>query len=400
MTKFGYALIGIIVLILLGAGYFFFTYKSTSIPEDKPIDTEEDSLPLTLPDSFQISVFAKDLPGARVMAFDPKGAILVSQTSEGKITALPFGSDGKAGEAKVVIDNLNKPHGMTFRCLDVDNPTKCEFYIAEENALSLYDYDENTKKATNRRKLLDLPTSGGGGHFTRTIIFLASPNENTLLISVGSSCNVCNEDEERGATILSYNVVTKKSEIYAKGLRNSVFMELHPVSGQVYATEMGRDGLGDDIPPDEINVIEKGRNYGWPTCYGKNIHDTDFDKNTYIRNPCQEPLETKSFIDLQAHSAPLGLAFAPEEGWSEEYWFNMFVAFHGSWNRSEPTGYKVVRVKMNAKGEYLGIEDFITGWLRPDGTKFGRPVDIKILPGGTMFISDDGAGAVYKVTRK
>ncbi len=166
---------------------------------------------------------------------------------------------------------------------------------------------------------------------------------------------------------------------------------------------MGRDNLGDNIPPDEINIIEQKnnqpQNYGWPNCYGKNIHDDVFDKNTYIRNPCMAPFETPSFIDLQAHSAPLGLSFVPEEGWPEEYWYNLLVAYHGSWNRSAATGYKIVRLKMNAKGEYLGTEDFITGWLKDNDTKAGRPVDIKVLSGGTAYITDDSSGVIYRLYR-
>jgi glucose/arabinose dehydrogenase len=110
-------------------------------------------------------------------------------------------------------------------------------------------------------------------------------------------------------------------------------------------------------------------------------------------------LETPSHIDLQAHSAPLGLAFIPEEGWPEDYWFNALVAYHGSWNRSEPTGYKIVRIKLDDKGNYVSIEDFITGWLKADGTKVGRPVDIKVLPGGIAYISDDSAGVIYRLQR-
>ena len=112
-----------------------------------------------------------------------------------------------------------------------------------------------------------------------------------------------------------------------------------------------------------------------------------------------EPFETPSFIDLQAHSAPLGLAFIPEEGWDEEYWYNLLVAYHGSWNRTVPTGYKIVRIKMNAKGEYLGTEDFITGWLTKNGEKIGRPVDIKVFSGGVAYISDDDAGMIYRLSR-
>ena len=195
---------------------------------------------------------------------------------------------------------------------------------------------------------------------------------------------------------------------YARGLRNAVFFTWSYVDGRMWATEMGRDYLGDYLPPDEINIISlstpkvSGRNsipnFGWPTCYGKNIHDTDFDKNTYIRNPCMEPFEAPSYIDLPAHSAPLGLAFVPEEGWPQEYWYNLFVSYHGSWNRTVPDGYKVVRMKLDAKGNYLGVEDFITGWLTPDNQALGRPVDILVQPGGMMYISDDKAGVIYRVT--
>jgi hypothetical protein len=171
-------------------------------------------------------------------------------------------------------------------------------------------------------------------------------------------------------------------------------MNLHPVTGEVWATEMGRDWLGDDLPPDEINIIGEGRDYGWPICYGKNIHDAEFDKKVYARDPCAD--KTPSFIDIPAHSAPLGLAFFPEEGWPEEYWHDLLVAYHGSWNRSVPTGYKIVRYHLDSRGNYLGEEDFITGWLTPAGA-VGRPVDILIQPGGKLYISDDRAGLIYKV---
>jgi glucose/arabinose dehydrogenase len=395
-------LILFIVVVLAGLVglYFLNKYKTFNIPGQTTINTNE-TLPFSLPQGFEMSIFALGLENARVIAFDPGGTMLVSQPGEGKISALPDeNSDSKADGIIITAENLDTPHGMAFRCPSVENPTQCEFYVAEKSALSVFDYNAETHQATNKRKLLDLPAGSIGTHFTRTLLFMPSPNENTLLISVGSSCNVCTEEDERRASVISYNVVSKTSETFAKGLRNSVFMEIHPVTGAIWATEMGRDGLGDDVPPDEINILERGKNYGWPICYGKNIHDTDFDKNTYIRNPCQDPFETPSLIDIQAHSAPLGLAFFPEEGWPEEYWFDALVAYHGSWNRSEPTGYKIVRMDLDDKGNYFGVKDFITGFLRPDGARIGRPVDIKIFPGGKIYISDDGAGIIYQVVRR
>jgi glucose/arabinose dehydrogenase len=349
-----------------------------------------------------MSLYAKGLPGARVIAFDPNGVILVSQPSEGKISALVDENyDGVAEKNVTVVDGLNVPHGLAFRCTEVKptgNPeTTCQLYVAEKSVLAVFDYNAQYMKATNKKKLLDLPGGSIGLHSTRSLLFKGAPDQDTLLISVGSSCNVCSESDVQRASVIAYNVVTGKSEQYAKGLRNSVFMNLHPVTGAVWATEMGRDGLGDEIPPDEINIVEQSKNYGWPICYGQNIHDTAYDKNTYIRNPCMTPFEVPAKIDLPAHSAPLGIAFIPEEGWEESYWYNALVAYHGSWNRSTPTGYKIVRVKLDAQGQSAGIEDFITGWLKTDGTKIGRPADIKVMPGGTIYISDDSAGVVYKV---
>jgi glucose/arabinose dehydrogenase len=187
----------------------------------------------------------------------------------------------------------------------------------------------------------------------------------------------------------------------AKGLRNSVFFTWNNQDGKIWAADMGRDLLGDNIPPDEINIIDPAAtstaDYGWPVCYGKNIHDTQFDKNTYIRNPCLEPFEKPSHIDLQAHSAPLGLAFVSSTyGWPQDYTGNLLVAFHGSWNRSIPTGYKVVRLILDKNGGFVRQDDFITGWL--EGNKaIGRPVGLTYDKNGRLYISDDKTGIIYRV---
>lgn len=184
---------------------------------------------------------------------------------------------------------------------------------------------------------------------------------------------------------------------YARGLRNAVFFAWQPVTGQLWATEMGRDLLGDDLPPDEVNIVTEARNYGWPNCYGKNVHDGDFDKNVYIRNPCDEPFEAASHIDLPAHSAPLGLAFVPEDSsWPQEYQYNLIIAYHGSWNRTIPDGYKLVRAIFDANGQFIKLEDFITGWLVNKEAALGRPVDVKFFNGG-LYVSDDKAGVIYRI---
>lgn len=375
------------------------TDNDTSTTDDELSKVE--SLPgFTLPAGFALRIFAKNVPDARVIEMDPKGRILVSQTGEGKITAFTNNDgDAESDDRKVLASGLNNPHGLAFKCDASTQGEKCFLYVAESDALSRYLYDAEALSLGKKEKLMSMATSSSGGHFTRSLLFLPSPNENVLLVSVGSSCNVCDEKDNDRASVLSYNVTTGKKAVYAKGLRNATFMALNPVSGKAYATEMGRDNLGDNIPPDEVNILEKNKNYGWPVCYGKNIHDEEFDKKVYIRNPCMEPFETPSFVDLQAHSAPLGLSFVLEEGWPEEYRYDLLVAYHGSWNRSVPTGYKIVRLKMSASGKYSGTEDFITGWLKTDGSKTGRPVDIKVFSRGVAYISDDSAGVVYKLFR-
>ncbi|MEK7584704.1 MAG: PQQ-dependent sugar dehydrogenase, partial [Patescibacteria group bacterium] len=299
-----------------------------------------------------------------------------------------------------------KPHGLAMYCPpDTVEPSTdaCRLYIAEEHQVVRYMLDPATGAAIRGEKIIDLPA--GGRHTSRTLMFL----DERLLISIGSSCDVCVESNPWRGSIIAVDPDGGNPEIFASGLRNAVFMARHPVDGSVWATEMGRDHLGDNLPPDEINLVEKGKSYGWPLCYGQNIHDAEFDKNTYIRNPCMSPFETPSRIDLPAHSAPLGIAFFPEEGWPEEYWYNALVAYHGSWNRTEPTGYKIARYRLDASGMPLKgatrltsqpvppEDDFITGWLTDEGA-LGRPVDILIESGGTLYVSDDKAGVIYRIT--
>lgn len=346
--------------------------------------TTSESSPLHIPKGFSVSIFAKDLGDPRVLLNDGN-ALIASIPSQGKIVALiDKNDDGKSDETKVVVEGLNRPHGIAIECAK----DGCKLYVAEEDKLVRYDYWDRT--ATNRKIIASLPK--GGNHVTRSIL----AQGRKMLVSVGSSCNACQETDPNRAKILEIDIVTGEVKTFATGLRNAVFMAINPRSGDIWATEMGRDFLGDNLPPDEINIIKEGANYGWPICYGKNIHDTKFDKNTYFRNPCMEPFETPSYIDIPAHSAPLGLAFIPDN-WPTEYRNDLLVAYHGSWNRSVPTGYKIVRYRLNDRGEYEGVEDFITGWLTKDGSALGRPADIAIADNGATYISDDKAGVIYRL---
>ena len=350
------------------------------------------AMPLKLPSGFSISVFARGLGSPRVMIMDPGGTLLASIPSRGSVVALPDkNGDGFADAVVTVVDGLNRPHGLAFRC-----DPKCRLYIAEEDEVNVYSYDSLSMKAVKEKRIAYLPN--GGGHVTRTLLFMSAPKDDRLLISVGSSCNVCREDDWRRAKILAVPAGGGEPRPFASGLRNSVFMAVNPKTEKIWATEMGRDFLGDNLPPDEINVIEDGRNYGWPFCFGKNIHDSDFDPDNRVQ--CRIPETYPSYIDVPAHSAPLGLAFFPANGWPEEYRNDLLVSYHGSWNRSAPTGYKIVRYRFGGDGRYLGVEDFASGWLTKAGRALGRPVDIVIRPDGTIFVSDDKAGIIYLISLK
>jgi len=410
-----YVLGGVLAVALVVGGYVTYQYVKFNPPafliklftatKPAPELPAGPRAPLTVPEGFEATIFARDIKGARVMVRDQKGAMLVSQTSEGKVVALPdLNGDGQADQVVEVLSGLKQPHGLAVICPYSGNTSAdqdaCVLYVAETGELKAYAYDADTYKATYQKTLATFPT--GSGHFTRTL--LPTPDQKALLVSVGSSCNACDEESPLRATIQELDLATGRMTTVATGLRNSVFMAHHPVTGELWATENGRDILGDDIPPDEINIIKQSGNYGWPICYGQKVHDTDYDRKQYIRDPCADTVP--AHVDLPAHVAALGLAFVPEEGWPEDYWHDALVAYHGSWNRSEPAGYKVVRIDfLNPEGTLRQdqfTEDFMTGFL-PEGGRgasdaIGRPVAVMAEPGGTVYISDDRAGAIYKVS--
>jgi glucose/arabinose dehydrogenase len=346
---------------------------------------------LKAPPGFHISVFARDVDSARMMIFSPGGVLLVSEAGEGKVVALPDPKQtGKAERIVTLLHGLNEPHGLAFN--------EGKLYVAENDKLRRYDWDEASLRATNPKTLTELPT--GGGHSTRTIVF----HNGKMYISAGSSCNVCIEKDPRRATVMEFNLDGSGQKIFAKGLRNAVGLAVNPQTNTVWATVNGRDWLGDDLPPETIYDLGKdGGDGGWPYCYGDRVADSNFARSgeTPGEDRCKNVLEPK--VQMQAHSAPLGLAFYEGTQFPAEYRNNIFVAFHGSWNRSIPTGYKVVRVKLDEKGQPMGgAEDFITGWLAPGETKknrwMGRPVGIVFGSDGAMYLSDDSGGVVYRIT--
>jgi glucose/arabinose dehydrogenase len=340
---------------------------------------------LKLPPGFHIEVFAH-APHARQMAFSPGGVLLVTDMSDGTVLAFPDPRHtGHAERTVTVLSGLNAPHGIAFH--------NGKLYVTEINAVQRYDWDESQLRAGNPQKLAELPGSGGG-HSTRTILFA----NGKMYVAVGSSCNVCEEDDKRRAAVIEFNEDGSGQRIFASGLRNAVGLTLNPKTNTIWATDNGRDWLGDDLPPEEVNDLgSAGGNFGWPYCYGDRVPDGSESANY----DCSKTVAPR--VMMQAHSAPLGLLFYDGSMFPPEYRGNLFVTFHGSWNRSVPTGYKVVRIKFNAKGEPEGPpEDFISGWIRPAETRkglwMGRPVGLVVGPDGVMYVSDDAAGVVYRVT--
>jgi len=336
---------------------------------------------LTVPPGFAIDVFADRVGSVRFMAVDPAGTLLVSEPSRGRVLALPDrNGDGKADAVHTVVEGLDQPHGLAFR--------DGALYIAETGRVQRFRYDPAAMKAAKPAVVVQsLPA--GGGHWTRTVVFGPAGH---MYVSVGSSCNVCRESDRRRAVILRYNADGSGERIFAWGLRNAVGLAVQPGTGVLWATVNERDWRGDDVPPDYVTEVKEGTFHGWPDCMvvgGKAMPDDRFAKGAR----CDRV--TPPTVEIQAHSAPIGLVFYTGTQFPAEYRDSLFVAYRGSWNRSVPTGYKVVRIRFR-DGRPAGVEDFATGWL--DGaSSWGRPVDLIVGRDGALYLSDQGAGRIYRI---
>jgi glucose/arabinose dehydrogenase len=246
-----------------------------------------------------------------------------------------------------------------------------------------------TLKASGKTTLIpNLPTSGQ--HTTRTV--LLGP-DGRIYVAIGSTCNVCDESDAHRAAVWVYQPDGSGGKLYAKGLRNAVGLAVNPWNKQIWATNNGRDLLGDDTPPEPVYALQDGGDYGWPRCNAGDLIDPDYGKP----GACDDVVQP--LVKMQAHSAPLGLAFyqaSQGEGFPAAY-RGLFIAFHGSWNRSVPTGYKVIFVLLNDRGVVSATpRDFATGWL-VSGKASGRPVGLTVGPDGALYVSDDSGGRIYRI---
>jgi glucose/arabinose dehydrogenase len=337
---------------------------------------------LKLPPGFHIGIFASGLSGPRMMALSPDGRLFVTEMEGGRVTIFPDTRGmGKADAHITYASGLNHPHGIVFH--------NGYLYIAETTRVIRYKFSPGDISAPRSETIISgIPTQG---HFTRTITF--GPKDGKLYLSVGSSMNVGIERNPLRAAITRYNADGTGRETFASGIRNAVGLAWNPSTGDLWATINGRDYLGDNLPPDEVTIIRKGGFYGWPYAYGDRVPDPEYGR----MSPAKVRETIPPTIPIQAHSAPLGLAFYTGSMFPAEYRGNLFVAYHGSWNRSTPTGYKVVRFVIQ-NGKPVGDQhDFITGWLQ-GGNAWGRPVGILEGKHGELYITDDTGGRVYRVT--
>lgn len=346
---------------------------------------------LNLPENFEISVFAVGLTKPRFFVVDPNNNLFVTDISQGKLFFIPDNNqDGVADNIVEVDSGLRNPHGIDIFENDV--------YVAEEHQVVVYRaVNEDGTYFTKEILITGLPQVGN--HVTRTIRI--GPDEK-IYLTVGSSCNICEEDDSRRAAMLRYNLDGTGEEIIAEGLRNTVGFDFEFTNDEdifkIWSVDNGRDLIGDDLPPEEVNVIEDGKHYGWPFCYGRKTVNPEYENER--EDFCINETENPAYI-MQAHSAPLDIRFIPSETDKQSVLFprslkdNIFISFHGSWNRTVPTGYKVITI--DTSDEEDNITDFITGWLQEDGEIWGRPVGLGFDLDGSMFITDDKEGVIYKV---
>ena len=368
------------IILVVGGGILYSNFRRQV--DLTGVVARGDETPIQLPPGFTAQIFAQDLNGPRFITFSPEGVLYVADRGKDRVVALPDGDgDGRADEVRVAAENLESPHSLVFHegNLFVGVPTGV-IRLSDSNGDGVFE---------ERTTLIDnYPTNG---HSTRTVLFLP---DGRMVVSVGSSCNVCEEDDPRRAAVLVYDGPEATGErVFAGGLRNAVGLALHPDSGALWATNNGRDMMGDDLPPETIEVLEEGSDHGWPRCHSGRIEDPEYG----YPGACDDV--TPPLVEMQAHSAPLGLAFYTGDAFPTEYQGDLFIAFHGSWNRSVPTGYKVVRLPLDGETPTGPVEDFATGWLdEATGRVSGRPVGLAVGPDGALYVSDENGGFIYHIS--
>jgi glucose/arabinose dehydrogenase len=337
---------------------------------------------IRLPPGFAISLYADDVPGARSLALGEKGTVFVGSRDEGKVYAL-LDREGKnrAGRVVTVARGLNSPNGVAFR--------DGALYVAEINRVIRFDRIEERLNNPPAPVIVNDTFPKEGHHGWKFIRF--GP-DGLLYVPVGAPCNICEEKDRRFASIIRMRPDGSGLEIFAHGVRNTVGFDWDPETGELWFTDNGRDWLGKDLPPDELNhAPKKGLNFGFPYCYGNNIPDPDFNDPKKCAGALPPAME------LGPHVASLGMRFYTGRQFPKEYEKQIFIAEHGSWNRLIPIGYRITLVRMKDH-RAVKYEVFADGWLGSNFRAWGRPVDLMVMPDGALLVSDDKAGVVYRIS--
>jgi glucose/arabinose dehydrogenase len=335
---------------------------------------------IKLPPGFTIDLFASDVPDARSMTLSPDGVLFVGTRKVGAVYAvLDPDQDHKADQVITIAQGLNMPNGVALWDRDL--------YVAEVNRILRYEQIESHLEKPPVAQLVYNQFPSERSHGWKFIRF--GP-DGRLYIPVGAPCNVCNPNNPVFASITRINRDGGGFEIFASGVRNSVGFDWHPQTGDLWFTDNGRDFLGDDRPPDELNYAPmQGLHFGFPYCHGGTIADPQFG----TEQSCDQ--FTPPAMALGPHVAALGMRFYTGGSFPAEYRNQIFIAEHGSWNRTDKIGYRITLVRLQGNRP-VSYEPFATGWLLGD-MAWGRPVDVEIMPDGSMLVSDDKNGAIYRI---
>lgn len=350
----------------------------TDASADLPLNT------IKLPKGFSISVFA-EVDNARSMAISPSGTIFVGNRNGDKVYAVKdLNGDNKADKKWVIASGLNMPNGVAFK--------DGSLYVAEVSRIHKFANIESKLDAPGKSQVIydKFPTETHHGWK-----YIAFGPDGKLYVPVGAPCNICESKDQVYAAIHRMNPDGTGLELFASGVRNTVGFTWHPATGDLWFTDNGRDMMGDDVPPCELNsASKKGLHFGYPYCHGGTIKDPEFGS----KRACNEFIAPMQ--NLGAHTAPLGLKFYSGSMFPEDYRNQIILAEHGSWNRSKKSGYKLSIVKVEG-GKSVSYQPFATGWLDEATQKvWGRPVDVLLLPDGSMLVSDDQANVIYRISYK
>jgi glucose/arabinose dehydrogenase len=339
-----------------------------------PLDT------IKLPPGFRIDLYAQPVPGARSMALGPGGTLFVGTRDEGNVYAVvDADKDGRADEVLTLARGLRMPNGVAVR--------DGALYVAEINRILRYDGIEGRLKSPPAPVVVkgDLPRDGAHGWK-----FIAFGPDGLLYVPIGAPCNICDRGDPY-ASITRMKPDGSGFEIVARGVRNTVGFDWHPGTHQLWFTDNGRDMMGDEVPPDELDRADRsGLHFGFPYCHGGDVPDPEFGRG----RPCSEFVAPAR--KLGPHVAAIGMRFYTGAMFPAEYRGQIFIAEHGSWNRSRKIGYRVMLVRLKGD-EAVSYEPFAEGWLRGE-KEWGRPADVMVMPEGALLISDDAAGAIYRIS--